>query len=317
MKTTEENNHRTIFDDVFRTMEEKMPQFIIPVINEVFGTSYSEEEAVECLRNEHITPSGRIITDSCFKIQKFLYHVECQSSPDYAMTIRMVEYDFAIALDRVEKKNGLYEMNFPHSSVLYLRHNRNTSDELKMKVNLPNGESFFYTTPIIKVQDYTKDEIFQKNLIWFLPYYIMKYEKHLEEIKQNPEKMQAFLYEFEDIQNKLEKQLEGEGNTVFFTELIELIMEVSNYILQSEKELQERMGMIMGGKVLELRTDKLLAQGLQQGLQKGENKFARLVSRLLTDGRMQDIGIVAEDVEVRKEFYKMYGITDEVEKELP
>lgn len=29
-----ENN--TIFDDVFRTMLEKMPQLVIPVINEVF-----------------------------------------------------------------------------------------------------------------------------------------------------------------------------------------------------------------------------------------------------------------------------------------
>ena len=31
-----ENN--TIFDDVFRTMLEKMPQLVIPVINEVFHT---------------------------------------------------------------------------------------------------------------------------------------------------------------------------------------------------------------------------------------------------------------------------------------
>lgn len=37
-----ENN--TIFDDVFRTMLEKMPQLVIPVINEVFHTSYSKEE---------------------------------------------------------------------------------------------------------------------------------------------------------------------------------------------------------------------------------------------------------------------------------
>lgn len=33
-----ENN--TIFDDVFRTMLEKMPKLVIPVINEVFHKSY-------------------------------------------------------------------------------------------------------------------------------------------------------------------------------------------------------------------------------------------------------------------------------------
>lgn len=30
----------TIFDDVFRTMLEKMPELVIPLINEVFGKSY-------------------------------------------------------------------------------------------------------------------------------------------------------------------------------------------------------------------------------------------------------------------------------------
>ena len=55
-----ENN--TIFDDVFRTMLEKMPQLVIPVINEVFHTSYSKEEKINQYRNEHHTASGEIIT---------------------------------------------------------------------------------------------------------------------------------------------------------------------------------------------------------------------------------------------------------------
>ena len=45
--------HSTIFDDVFRTIAQKMPQLLIPLINEVFHTSYSEEDHFEQLRNEH------------------------------------------------------------------------------------------------------------------------------------------------------------------------------------------------------------------------------------------------------------------------
>lgn len=30
----------TIFDDVFKTMIEKMPSLAVPLINEVFGTEY-------------------------------------------------------------------------------------------------------------------------------------------------------------------------------------------------------------------------------------------------------------------------------------
>ena len=33
-------SNNTIFDDVFRTMIEKMPELVIPLINEVFVTDY-------------------------------------------------------------------------------------------------------------------------------------------------------------------------------------------------------------------------------------------------------------------------------------
>lgn len=36
----------TIFDDVFRTIAQKLPQLILPLINEVFHTSYDEENNV-------------------------------------------------------------------------------------------------------------------------------------------------------------------------------------------------------------------------------------------------------------------------------
>ncbi len=95
--------NNTIFDDVFGTMIEKIPQLAIPLINEVFQTSYSEDVEIIQLQNEHHQENGEIITDSCLRIGKKLYHIECQSVDDYTMAIRMIEYDFAIALDSARK----------------------------------------------------------------------------------------------------------------------------------------------------------------------------------------------------------------------
>ena len=47
--------NNTIFDNVFRTMLEKMPELVVPLINEVFGTNYPADIAVEQQRNEHQT----------------------------------------------------------------------------------------------------------------------------------------------------------------------------------------------------------------------------------------------------------------------
>lgn len=113
--------NNTIFDDVFRTMIEKMPYLAVPLINEVFHTSYPENVPIVQLRNEHQQENGEIITDSCLKIAGKLYHIECQSVDDTTMAIRMIEYDFSIAIENAQKQGRKYRMDFPKSCVLYLR----------------------------------------------------------------------------------------------------------------------------------------------------------------------------------------------------
>ena len=75
--TENTTEHSTIFDDVFRTIAQKMPQLLIPLINEVFHTSYSEEEPFEQLRNEHYEKFGTVVTDSIIRIGNHIYHLIC------------------------------------------------------------------------------------------------------------------------------------------------------------------------------------------------------------------------------------------------
>ena len=55
--------NNTIFDDVFRTKMEKMTYLIVPLINEVFHTSYPENVKIVHLRNEHQLEDGELIAD--------------------------------------------------------------------------------------------------------------------------------------------------------------------------------------------------------------------------------------------------------------
>lgn len=289
----------TIFDDVFRTMLEKMPQLIIPVINEVFHTSYSEDTPIQQYRNEHHTKSGEIITDSYLGIADMLYHIECQSTSDSHMCIRMIEYDFAIALEHAEKADSFFELNFPSSCVLYLRQNDSLPDELQVKVNLPDKSSFFYKIPAVKVQQYTKDDIFKKRLLFFLPFYIMRYEKKLKDIGEDPAKLSQFVSEYEDIRIQLRIELPRDEETDLYTRLIELIGRIADYILKTENILKERIGDIMGGKVLELETDKILEYGIEQGIERGieqgiERGIEQTTSTFVT--RMLNQNMSIEDI---------------------
>ena len=130
----------TIFDDVFRTMAEKFPELFVALINEAFGTDYSDNVPYEELKNEHYAKSGKLITDALFKIDQKLYHFECQSKKDVRMIIRMFEYDVAIAIENASENNGLTEINFPDSCVVYIRNHTSIGKEHFMIVNFPDGQ---------------------------------------------------------------------------------------------------------------------------------------------------------------------------------
>ncbi len=292
--------NNTIFDDVFRTMIEKMPYLAVPLINEVFHTSYPEDVKITQLRNEHQQKDGEIITDSCLLIGKKMYHIECQSTDDTTMAIRMIEYDFAIAVENAEKQGRRYRIEFPRSCVLFLRSSGNTPDYLEADVIFPDGKTHVYSIPAIKMADYTKDHIFEKNLLMLLPFYIMRYEKKKHDMRKNLELLQILLDEYDEIRINLEKELTETGKAELYTNLTKLIVKIADRIFEKEEDIRKGIGDVMGGKVLELESERLKAEG--------EARLGDLINRLIQDQRTEEIQIASTDPEKREQLYKEYGI---------
>ena len=172
----------TIFDDVFQTIKEKMPELVIPLINEAFGTTYALDAPILRGENEHHTANGKIITDSYLIIGSRKYHLECQSTEDSTMILRMIEYDFAIGLEYAEKEDEIYQIRFPHSCVLYLRGD-NRKNCMDLKLVFPDGQSVNYKVPVLRMQWYSLEELLEKNMVMLLPYYIIRYEKLREQLE--------------------------------------------------------------------------------------------------------------------------------------
>lgn len=292
--------NNTIFDDVFRTMIEKMSYLAVPLINEVFHTSYPEDVKITQLRNEHQQKDGEIITDSCLLIGKKMYHIECQSTDDTTMAIRMIEYDFAIAVENAEKQGRRYRIEFPRSCVLFLRSSGNTPDYLEADVIFPDGKTHVYSIPAIKMADYTKDHIFEKNLLMLLPFYIMRYEKKKHDMRKNLELLQILLDEYDEIRINLEKELTETGKAELYTNLTKLIVKIADHIFEKEEDIRKGIGDVMGGKVLELESERLKAEG--------EARLGDLINRLIQDQRMEEIQMASTDPEKREQLYKEYGV---------
>ena len=306
--------NNTIFDDVFRTMLEKMTQLVIPLINEVFHTSYREDEEIVQLRNEQQLEDREIITDARLRIRDKVYHIECQSTDDVTMAIRMVEYDFEIALESGWRIGRKYHIEFPRSCVVYLRHGKNTPDFLEVEMVLPDGKVCEYRIPVLKMGNYTKDSIFEKKLLILL--YVMKYEKTAGMIEKYSEMLQELLKDYEDIRKRLEKEMALPEKAELYMDLNKLIIRIADHIFRNEENVRKGVDEVMGGKVLQLESERLREEGelrgkaigKVEGEAIGEERLRRLINHLIADGRMDEIPEIAGNAERCRELYREYGL---------
>ena len=245
-----------IFDDVFHTMVLKIPELVIPLINEVFKTDYVVGDLTGQQHNNFITKDGTIETDAIFMIRRKRYHLECQSTNDRTMAIRMFEYDTEIAIENAQKDGYHYRVEYPRGCILYLRSFASLPKTLGVTVLFPDDQEIEYSIPVINAQDYTEEEIFRKNLLMLLPFYILRYEKELPAIEDDEERVSALLTEYQRINLSLWQTLE-ENRSDVYNDLIDLIRKIAEYVLKKSEKLQERMDAVMGGKILELASERI------------------------------------------------------------
>ena len=292
----ETTDHSTIFDDVFRTIAQKMPQLLIPLINEVFHTSYSEEEHFEQLRNEHYEKYGTVITDSIIRIGNHIYHLECQSSKDKTMVIRMFEYDISIAIEHASYENDeIWEIEFPQSCVLYIRNHRDLPDYHEAVVKFADGQKVRYRVPILQAKKYTVDRIFEKRLLILLPYHILRYEHFLKHNGMDTRKLQQLLADFREINRRLEETAEKENKSHLYMDMIVLIEQIADYIIPKNNTIRKGLGDVMGGKILKLQSEELLELGEARGKAKGRLEGKR-EERLDAIQNMMDLGLTKEQI---------------------
>jgi hypothetical protein len=287
----------TIYDDVFRTLLNDCTNLIIPVVNEMFGENYSGEEKIRFFPNEHFVnqpdaDTKEKITDSCFEIQsktqKKKYHLECQSGRDNSMVLRMFEYDSQIAVDDSEIVENKLVVTFPHSGVFYLRHAKNTPDFMTVQINTPEG-AISYQIPVMKIQTYTIDEIFDKELWFLIPFHIFCYEKNFPEYETNEEKLKQLQQEYQMIRDRLEELTQnGKLSEYIKFTLLDMSKRVLDGIAAKYENVRKEVGTVMVGKVLEYEAKTILQEGRKEGLKEGQKEGRK-------DGKMEALVELVRD----------------------
>ncbi|MCM1253442.1 MAG: hypothetical protein NC321_11525, partial [Clostridium sp.] len=200
------------------------------------------------------------------------------------ITIRLFEYDAQIALDESDVTEETLTVTFPNTAVLYLRTYKKTPDKMKYIIVTPGG-TVQYDIPIMKVQKYSLEDIFEKRLLMLIPFYIFTHENNFPEYDSNEQMLEKLKAEYQVILERLD-ELEQQGVIGAFDKrtIIELSGDVIKEITQKYKNVQESVGDIMRGPLIETDARRFLNQGISQAqretalrmLQDGELSFDKI-----------------------------------------
>lgn len=267
----------TPYDDVFRTLLNDCSSLILPVLNEIFGESYRGTEAIAFSQNENFLNQQdgnqeKRITDCSFEVhgkEVKKYHLECQSSSDSSMLIRFFEYDTQIALGNGVLEKGVLTVTFPHSAVLFLRCRASTPERLEIKMVTPGG-SIAYDVYVMKIQKYSLEEIFEKKLLFLIPFYIFSHESQFEKYEQDEGRLEKLKQEYREIRKRLEElQKEGEIDEYTKCTLIDMSNKVLEHIAEKFEAVKKGVKDVMGGKILDYEAKTIKNEGRKEGRKEG------------------------------------------------
>ena len=132
------------------------------------------------------------------------------------------------------------------------------------------GGTVQYDVPIMKMQTYSLDEIFEKGLLLLIPFYIFSHESSFPEYNSNEQRLEELKAEYRRILERLDKQ-EQQGVIGAFDKrtIIELSGDVVKEIAQKYENVQKGVGDLMVGALIETEARTILNQGIKQGIEQG------------------------------------------------
>lgn len=288
-----------LYDGAFRTLLNDCRQLVIPLINEIFDEHYKGDELIEFYPNEHFidqqdAPDLRRITDTSFAIlgsKKKNYHLECESgNKDGRIAIRLFEYDGQIALDGGSVTKETLTVTFPHTAVLYLRSKKTMPDQMRYVIHTPGG-TVEYDIPVIKMQKYSLDELFEKQLLMLIPFYIFTHENRFKEYNNDKQELAKLQEEYQKIRNRLEELEQQERIGAFDKRVImDISGDVIEEIARDYEQIQKGVGDLMRGTMIETEAHRILYRGIEEGRKEGKlegrkEEKREIALRMLKTGR--------------------------------
>ena len=291
----------TPYDDAWRTLTVSTSHLLIPMVNHAFGEHFSNQATVVLSPNEHLytSPDGKSekrISDSNFSILdenpahgllgdsfdivegliRKHYLLECESKPvSGKILVRIVEYAIKTGIDEEAAADSeTIVISIPQAAILSLDSTKNTPDKLRMVVKTEEGQ-IGSNIPVLKMSDFSVDDIFSKKLYLLIPFLLFNYRKHFDEIQSDETKYHKLLEEFRLVFQRVDALVPSNEDEfsfidVFTSKALRAVTHtVVNGLAEKYPKIREGVNSAVGGTIIEFDALRIKREGIREGIQKG------------------------------------------------
>ena len=290
-------------------MKSKHKRLFISVINDIFGKKYPMNVKMDILPSEgYLTGSWNAkgsqeieekISDFLIKIENQVYLVECQSYDDDSMALRIAEYAFIAARQFADWGIGYASIPIPKFSIIYIKRTSKTPKTTRLTFTFPDGQTVSCESANVILDELTKEYIVEKRLFPYIPFYIARYEKDIE----SGDSIEGAVKDLEYFRDEM-LRLYDVGELID-SELVDLMEFVNTIIIHitNGNQNEERLVNVMGGVVLETRSEKIRKEAKAQVIVEMGQEYGLDDAAILK--RMQEkIGLSLEQAVA---YLKQYG----------
>ena len=143
---------------------------------------------------------------------------------------------------------------------------------MTVMIETPGG-TVEYKIPIIKMNEYSLEDIFNKELYLLIPFYLFTFENRFDKMESDEAQMEILRREYVSIVERLDK-LAATGKVSEFIKcsIVELTKKVADSLAQRYDKVKKEVNEIMGGKILQYKVKDILNEGIRKGRQEGRQE---------------------------------------------
>ena len=300
---------------------------VVPLINRLFHTEFTENAAVTFLHKKHTLrrfgglPTGRE-GDMVLEVSECLpapvrryYTVVCEVWRDRSVFLRILEFDSVSDIETVHCYEDSIVVDEPNCACIFLCTPQvKLPEKIEVRLMMPNREVFSLWAFQIQVSEHSPEELLRCKLLSLLPFCMFTFLDELENPDTDDSLREAFVSILTEVTLELEK-MHGTGqlSAYGFRHTLEVLQYVTQWLVEDDEDLSKEVADIMRTAIYKTDAQKLFELGVKDGERKGriegknEGKIegknegmtesAALFEYLLSGGRTEDALKAARDMQ--------------------